>query len=85
MAAKEITIKVTVSKENVAAIIAAYKRRFQDYFDKEPSERWIRGFVRYMLEMETMDGGGTFTDDLDTFVSDYTEELNEDRRPAPLR
>jgi len=39
---KDITIKVTISGENVQAVIDAYK----DFTGKEPSKRWLTNFLR---------------------------------------
>ncbi len=62
MLAKEITIKVTVSTDNVQALINEYKA----FTGKEPSERWILSFLRADASEYY---GETFTDGLGDAVA----------------
>ncbi len=67
MIAKEIRIKVTVSIENVQAVIDEYKA----FTGKEPSERWILAFLR--ADASSYYYGDTFTDGLGDAVANSIE------------
>lgn len=77
MDAKQLKIVISVSAENVQAVIDTYKEQTEG---KLPTEKWMRTFLRAWVENETMDVGGTFVDDLYNAVSESLPEEEEARR-----
>ena len=73
MKAKELSVKIPFSKENVQAVIDTYRRVLKEENRpiKDPSEKWVRRFLRDRYYPETMDHDGTFLDDLYEWVSDF--------------